>query len=159
MSRYFTIVRMPHPFTSLPPAIEQDFRDKGLKGVHTVFNEDGSYTLQKMPGTRVHNGKMLVSFEVQADETEMQALLDTHGLGNFEIVAYRTEDLLPDPDSTDENPLPNRPDYSRKPVTNDLIDWMEDEPVFDQDGNQTGTQRPTELRLNIVVGTGNWITV
>ena len=107
---------------------------------------------ETMPGTRVNQGKRLVMFTCIQSESYMQVLFDDNGLANFEIVAYRTEELFSDPASTDEAPLPNRPEYSRNPVKVDLIDWMNDE--YDVNGTHV---RPTELRLNIIHGTGQWV--
>ena len=101
MTRYFLIVKAPHPFDldTIPANVQDEFRDKGLAPVHPTDEGDWG----TMPGTRIYQGKRLIQFECQADEVEMQALLDTHGLSNFEIMAYRTEALLPDPASTDDS--------------------------------------------------------
>ena len=153
--RYLITARAPHPFdlSSIPENVQQLFRDVSLKPIHTDL--DGSW--QIMPGTHINLGKRLLMFEALTDEVTMQNLLDSNGLSNFKIVDYRTEQLFPDPLSTEENPLPNRAIYSSKASKIDLIDWMEDEYVpdpVDPINNPSIAQRPTELKMNIVHGTG-----
>ena len=151
--RYFCYVKLPHPFSpdTLPANVKAALEDVTLLPVHGP-------EWPSAPNTRVYQGKRIVSFEVHTDEVTFQALLDSH-LPQFEIMAYRTEDYFPDPASTEENPLPNRPDYSQKPSKAEILDWMNDVVVTDENGDVVSTERPTELKLNYVAGTGTWIEV
>jgi len=172
--RYFTWVRIPHPFDTdtLPANVKAALAGVNLLPVHGKIKAEfwdvgGNYigpqpiipavhlTWPTIPGTRIYQGKRLVSFAVDTDEAGFQSILD-NDLPTFEIVAYREELYTPDPLSTDEVPLPPRAAHSRKPSTADLINWMADE--YD---NQDPPQpvRPTELRMNMVQGTGPWVIV
>ena len=153
--KYFLIAKAPHPFDlgSVPANVQVLFTEVGLQAVQ--HNRDGTW--RTMAGTRINQGKRLLMFMADVEESALQTLLNDNNLANFEIVAYRTEFPHPDIDSTTDDPLPSKPKYSRIPGKAALIGWMADEWVGEPP-NQIA-QRPTELRLMIIAGTGQWETV
>lgn len=86
---------------------------------NAFFSHQCEWPGEIMAGTREHNGEKLILFFTNANIAAIDAIINANSLG-WTLIAEEGDDV----------------------TGADILDWIEDEAVFDGNGDLTGTQRP-----------------
>lgn len=99
----------------------------------------GVWTGDPQPGTRTHDGRKLIVARSRSDVAAVETMIESLSL-DWQIVGAR------EPDGT----------VIVQPAEADVIDFMPDVPVYDEQGEITGYERPAEARLGHYAGAPPW---
>lgn len=126
----YALVPQNTDMTNLPAPVQEALDSLGAIPLEPHF----------VTGTRIYQGKGLLGFAVLAEHS-LQHINDTLP-GNDDV--WNVIHMQPTADEYDENGVSN-PFPQKKMKKADVINWAADVPVFDGNGNQTGTQRPSSI--------------
>lgn len=112
----------------------------------TAEEKQLAYTMQRLkaiwtgdpqPGTRTYNGRKLIVAKVQASLDELEQAIAAFGY-DWKVLGAKDEAMI------------------RTPRESDVMPFMPDEAITDEEGNVTGYERPAQPRVGIYAGSIAW---
>lgn len=96
------------------------------------------WTGDPQPGTRAYNGRKLIVAKVSASLDELEQAIASFGY-DWTVLGAKTTDTM-----------------IRTPAESDVMPFMPDEPITDDEGNVTGYERPSRPSVGIYAGSIAW---
>lgn len=110
---------------------EQDIVDK-INDLHAIWTGD------PQPGTRVHEGRKLIVAKAGDTLDKMEDDIASFGYSWTILGAKTLTEMI------------------RTPAESDVMPFMPDVPITDEEGNVTGYERPDRPRVGIYAGSIPW---
>lgn len=127
------LINVPADFTvpDEPETDEERQLSDTMKQLRAIWTGD------PQPGTRVHDGRKLIVAKVQASLDELEAAIADFGY-DWTVLGAKSDTMI------------------RTPAESDVLPFMPDVPITDDDGNVTGYERPDRPHVGIYAGSIPW---